>query len=117
LATGSTPSNVSPAASCDHLARADGSRLADQNEERALKSVLRIVHIADQATANAENHGSMPADQHLKARLITASDEAVQQLPIGRADVRCPKHSSAQLPHDLELGRPVLGRRDVTAIN
>src|SRR5262249_5738354 len=61
-------------------------------------------NIAEQATADAENHRPMPLDQSRKRRLVVLVDEPGQQLPIGQVTAARQQQGPTQLPHDLFKG-------------
>jgi hypothetical protein len=62
--------------------------------------------IANDTTANPEDHGAMTTDKGVKGRFIVLFDEGRQQLPIRPARRILPKHGSAKTPnHRVQLSR------------
>src|SRR5262249_25568077 len=90
---------VQPAA--DLLPRRDRGGLADEDEERGLEGVLRVVDVADDAPADVEHHRAVAAHQGREGRLIAPADEPAQQLPVrqvlGTAVWSCPATSRPSL--------------------
>ena len=52
-----------------HLAIADRPGLADEQEERGLEGVLRVLRLVEHVPADAEDHRPMPPDEHLEGGL------------------------------------------------
>ena len=57
------------------LTLADGSSLADKDEEGGLEGVLGILLMIQDAAAYVEDHGSMPPNQHFEGRLVARDSE------------------------------------------
>jgi hypothetical protein len=66
----------------DHASRPNRCRLADQDEERGLKSILRISLIPENAPANAQHHRPVPLDQSCESVGGVSSDENFQKFPV-----------------------------------
>src|SRR6516162_8454399 len=60
----------------------DRRGLADENEKRCLEGILGICLVAQDAAADAEDHGTMPPHQGFKSRLVPLADKTVQQFAI-----------------------------------
>jgi hypothetical protein len=56
----------------------DGARPAREDQKSCLKSVFGLVEIAQEPSANTEDHGTMPPHQKRKRLLVPLVDEAVQ---------------------------------------
>ncbi len=72
---------VKPAS--QHAAVADRSRLPREHEEGCLEGILRILMLGQDMTANAQDHGAVPAHQDLEGRLrivLTLAQEEIEQL-------------------------------------
>jgi hypothetical protein len=95
-----------------HLPRQDRSRLAKENEESGLKSILCVMVVEDTA-AHSPNHRAVPPDEGCEGRFVTTLDKALQQLSIGQASTIMQKHGSAKMLDDLTqlAGRHFLPRR------
>jgi hypothetical protein len=57
------------------LPRPDGRGFAGEDQEGDLESVLRVLVVADHATADAEDHPAVPTDESFKGGLVTAVNE------------------------------------------
>lgn len=84
-------------------------RLANQDQKRCLESVVGVVGIADDATADTQDHRAMAAQECGKRARIPLADETVQQLPIGsplaqRGEPRATKSSQQAIHRTHELG-------------
>ena len=87
-----------------HLPRLDRRRFAEQHQEGGLKSVLGIVMPAQDATADAPDHGAMTAHQGFESCVFPAGDETLQQLAIGQAGPVAQQGAAAKdLHHPVQL--------------
>ena len=80
---GSAGDTVQPRA--QGIAHPERSALADQDQERRLEGVHRLVVIAENAASGAENHRPMPLDQDREGqlgRLAPAGREPLEKLPV-----------------------------------
>ena len=68
----------------DALPRHDCGGLADEDEKGGLEGVVGVVHVAEDAAANAEHHRSMAAHDGRKRRFLVPVEVALQQGVIGR---------------------------------
>ena len=66
----------------ERVALADRPGLADQDEERRLEGVLRVVRVAQHAAADPQDHRPVPAQDSLEGRLVPAAGEPVEELPL-----------------------------------
>jgi hypothetical protein len=62
---------------------ADRRRLANQDEEGGLESVLCVGVIAENAAANIQDHWTVPAEQHSEGRLVSMVTELPEQMLVG----------------------------------
>src|SRR5205807_10372390 len=85
----------------DHLSRPNGCGVAKQDKKRGLKSILGIVRTAQQSSAHAEHHRSVPAQKGFKGVFIALDDEVLEQLTIGPPRAVVGEHSFAKMFHDL----------------
>jgi hypothetical protein len=67
-----------------------------------LKGVLGVVMIADDTTANAENHRAVASNKGFKGRFVLLVDKGCQQLAISLARPALPQHGPAEV-----LDKPV----------
>src|SRR5262249_26807301 len=96
----------------DGIVLADRPGLADQSQKRGLKSVLRVVRVAADATANIEDHLAVPPNQQLERRLIAVGREALQQLGVRHFAQPASAHRAAEMVNNaLEL----LGRHECSS--
>jgi hypothetical protein len=63
------------------VARHDGRRLFDEDEEGGLEGVLRVV-AAQEAAAHAPDHRPVPLDQSGERSFVVPLDEAAEQFGI-----------------------------------
>jgi hypothetical protein len=80
------------------LPRPDGRRFAGEDQKGRLKGVLGIVMIADDTTADAEDHWAVTTDKGFKGRFVLLVDEGRQQLPIRPPRSILPRHGPAKMP-------------------
>src|SRR5262249_37229941 len=73
-------------------------RLANQDQEGGLEGVLGVLVGAEDAAANAPDHGAMPLHQGGKGCLFPAGDVALEQLPVRQ--VRLGQASPAEVLND-----------------
>ena len=81
--------------------------LLDQDQEGGLKGILPVVRVDQHATADAQDHRSMPLDQDREGQLgglAPAGREALQELAVGQVPDRSHVEEGAKLPED----RPIL---------
>jgi hypothetical protein len=77
--------------------------LAHKDQEGNLERLFGIVRVAEDATANAEDHGAVPANQDRERVVIVATDELFDQVGVtrvlGRGSQRSPANRTAQQCH------------------
>jgi hypothetical protein len=60
----------------------EASRLAEQDQEDGLESVLGVVGVAEQPVADVPDQGTVPADEKLEGGFVALDREAFQELAI-----------------------------------
>ena len=75
-----------------------GRCFAGQNQKGRLKGVLGIVMVANDTTANAEDHRAVAMNEDVKGRFVLLLDEGSQQLPIRLARSVLLGHGPAKMP-------------------
>src|SRR5262249_35075888 len=85
----------------DFLARHDARRPPNQNQKSGLKGILGVRLMADDTSADAQNHRPMPTDERFKGTLVPLPDEAFQQLTVRQPSAVFEKHSSAKALQNL----------------
>ena len=55
---------------------------ADQHQERGLEGVVGVVRVAQDAPADAQHHGSVPAHEDGKGGLVMPGQETLEQLAV-----------------------------------
>jgi hypothetical protein len=91
----------------DHLSRHNGSCLAEENKKGGLKSILGIVMVVEDPTANAPHHRTMPPHQGGNRCFFASANKALQKLPISQTRRIVLKHCLAKVLDDLA---PLAGR-------
>ena len=61
---------------------ADSGRLSQEDEKGCLESVFDIARVAEEAAAEAQDHGPVHLDQRLEGRMITTGEKAFEQLAV-----------------------------------
>jgi len=84
----------------DSLPRPHRGCFAGKYQKGRLKSVFSVVMIANDTTANPEDHGAMTTDKGVKGRFIVLFDEGRQQLPIRPVRPIGPQHDPAEMLDD-----------------
>src|SRR5207237_710875 len=77
----------------------DRRRFAGEDQKGRLEGVLGVVMIADDTTADAEDHRPVATDKGCKRRFVLLLDEGRQQLPIRPACSIVPQHGPAKMPN------------------
>src|SRR5262249_25035286 len=73
---------------------ANGRRLASEDEEGCLESVLGVGLVAQHAAADVKHHRAVTEQERVKGGLVSLANEALEQVVVG------------QLPHALVEGDP-----------
>jgi hypothetical protein len=60
----------------------------DQDEEGGLEGVLHILPLAKRPSADSQDRGAVPADEHLEGCLVPLLDELPQQVRVRRTTGR-----------------------------
>ena len=63
----------------------DRGGLAPQQEEGGLEGVVGVVGVVEHASADAQDHRPVPADQGLEGQLVAVGDVSFQEPRIGQA--------------------------------
>ena len=79
------------------IAGVDRARLAGQDQERGLESVLRIVVVAQDGAAGRRDHRPVPRHQGREGRAIVRCGIAAQQLPVADPDRRTASEEVAEV--------------------
>src|SRR5262245_35510906 len=85
----------------DHLARQDGSSLADEDEKGGLKCVLGVVVVAKETAAYSPDHRCMSPHQRSQCGLLAVAQVALQQLPVRQARPVAQEDCFAECRYDL----------------
>ena len=67
-----------------HVVIADRTGLLDQDEERGLEGIFRIVRFGQPPAADAEHHWAMALEDRLERGLVTPREEALQELRLAQ---------------------------------
>ena len=80
----------------------DRARAAGQGQERVLEGVLGVVLLAEDSTANREDHRTVAIDQDPESVGVICGDETIQKLPL--------RHCTTLLepPSPKKTGEPVV---------
>src|SRR5262245_57356702 len=73
--------SVKPVA--DGVSTGQRMRLTNQDKERGLKRIFRVVCMSKHATANAEDHRPMPPDQCLEGPVVFLTQKTRKQEAVG----------------------------------
>jgi hypothetical protein len=82
------------------FASTNGSGPAGKHEEHRLKSVIRVGAVAEDAAADAADHGSVSSQQLLEGGLVALGNEAAEQIVVS---VRL-RSEAAQVAQELGYG-------------
>jgi hypothetical protein len=80
----------------DHLARRDGSRLAQENHERGLERVFGIL-VLEEPAAHAPNHRAVTPHEGGKRHFVSMLDEPPQELSVGPFGSFSPEQGRAKV--------------------
>ena len=88
----------------------EAAGLLDQDQERGLEGILRVVRVGEHAPADAQDHRPVPLDQDREGqlgRLAAVGREPLQELAVGQLADRPHVEERAKLSQ----GGPVLSDR------
>src|SRR5262249_54296825 len=81
-------------------------RLADEDEERRLKGLVRVVRTGQQATTHAPDHRPMTSHQRLESRFVPLEDVTLEQITVVRRRGPTPKETIQALKYNPFIARP-----------